>query len=721
MSSDDEPTYMSGAVLAPCHKDKPPAITVPLRERKHVREYFLRRRAGLPCKPAPMFAGDAPHTCTHCEATVLDLDQLRASSVVPLCDSLSTAIERATAECAFFEWLVEALMERELSSDSTALFQGDTCAEINFGIRLSPWKRGMPMRVCIWADFIEPDGEFRSKQLEGSELNVYANEGYIKTKLTSLLFSIDDLAALYIPSRPHEPDKGSRKSISFLRENLKDCLANHPKCRLALTDTVTSEAESILVEDLPTRLLHFDTGGLFIRLVTVPQLSIAAKARISQRGYASLSYCWGGPQPFCLTKKTMQTLTQGIEVSILPNTLRDAITALSSLGLEYIWIDALNSKFPECPCIMAITRLIDDTFVAGPFRISLATVGGLGSVQLSRYTSPPPEPIASRGWTFQESLLSRRLVIYGTREVYWTCNTMTGTYGGPNAMSESRYSTVDRQLLGTTRNLINILEYPWEFAWSDVVTQFMTRRLGVESDKLLAIAALASRMADEAEKRGTSLIYIAGLFVCPKSIISWAAALLWRVDSPEGTKRAGTYRAPSWSWACVDGAWGGGLGIFSPLPFDLKKYEFDFQVTDFVVEPRHPSALFGSIQSASLFVKGWVKRLDSSLEMMTKFSYPQIIIQAERDRTKSGLYVLGDTADDVELIQAVVKGQENELEVYILELIPPFFSRGKPSVGLILRGRIGESIVRIGVYVLYAKAEFLETFFDSLAEDILLV
>lgn len=517
-----------------------------------------------------------------------------------------------------------------------------------------------------------------------------------------------------------------------------------------MTDTVTSEAESILVEDLPTRLLHFDTGGLFIRLVTVPQLSIAAKARISQRGYASLSYCWGGPQPFCLTKKTMQTLTQGIEVSILPNTLRDAITALSSLGLEYIWIDALCIKQDDsldkeleisrmslyyghntvtisaasaaaCTEGFLSSSLIDDTFVAGPFRISLATVGGLGSVQLSRYTSPPPEPIASRGWTFQESLLSRRLVIYGTREVYWTCNTMTGTYGGPNAMSESRYSTVDRQLLGTTRNLINILEYPWEFAWSDVVTQFMTRRLGVESDKLLAIAALASRMADEAEKRGTSLIYIAGLFVCPKSIISWAAALLWRVDSPEGTKRAGTYRAPSWSWACVDGAWGGGLGIFSPLPFDLKKYEFDFQVTDFVVEPRHPSALFGSIQSASLFVKGWVKRLDSSLEMMTKFSYPQIIIQAERDRTKSGLYVLGDTADDVELIQAVVKGQENELEVYILELIPPFFSRGKPSVGLILRGRIGESIVRIGVYVLYAKAEFLETFFDSLAEDILLV
>ncbi|KAI0965225.1 hypothetical protein F4678DRAFT_453396 [Xylaria arbuscula] len=736
MSSDDEPFYMSGAAApAPGHKDKPPAIIVPLRERKHIREYFIRRRAELSRESIPIFASDAPHMCPHCETTVIDLDQFRASSIVSLCDSLEAAIGRATAKCVFFEWLVDLLVKRELSSDPTALFQGDVCAEIDFGIRLNPWKRGLPMLSGIWVDFIESDGEFRSEELKGGKLYVYTNE--------------DDLAASYVPSRPYEPNKGSRNSISFLRENLEDCLANHPKCRLALTDTVASEAENIPVEDLPTRLLHVETGGLFIRLVTVAQLIAGDKARISRRGYASLSYCWGGPQPFCLTNKTIEVLTQGIEVSVLPHTLRDAVTALSSLELEYMWIDALCIKQDDAldkeveisrmalyygnntatisaasaaACtegfLSSINPICRDTFAAGPFRISLATPEGLGSVQSSRYTNPPPEPIASRGWTFQESLLSRRLVIYGSREVYWTCNTVTGTYGGPDALSDSKYSTDNEELLGTTRNLTNFLQYPWRTTWGNVVRQFMTRRLGVESDKLLAIAALASRMADEAMKQGTLLIYIAGLFVDPRSIVSWADALLWRVDSP---KRAGTYRAPSWSWACVDGDFGGAPGSISPFPHEVKKYQFDFQATEFSVDLTHPSAPFGSIRSAYLIVRGWVKRLGGSLETVTRFSRPHLIIQGEIDRTEAGLYVLGDTAEDAELIQAVVRGQENEVEVHILELIPPFLPRGRPSVGLVLRGRIGEQMVRIGTYVLYAKAEFLETFFDDLAEGLRLV
>ncbi|TGJ82437.1 hypothetical protein E0Z10_g6316 [Xylaria hypoxylon] len=303
MSSDDESVYMSGAVLrAPGHKDKPPEITVPLRERKYVRD-------------------------------------------------LEAAIERAAAKCAFFEWLVDLLVKRKLPSDPAALFQGDACAGINFGIRLAPWRRGLPMLIGIWVDFIESDGEFYSEELPMGDLYAYANE--------------DDLAASHVPSRPYEPNKGSRKSISFLRENLKNCLANHPKCRLALADTTASEAENILVQDLPTTLLHLDTGGLFIRLVTVARLSVRDKTMISWRGYASLSYSWGGPQPFCLTNKTMETLTQGIDVTILPHILRDAVKALSSLGLEYMWVDALyinqddaldKSKFPECLCIMGIAR-----------------------------------------------------------------------------------------------------------------------------------------------------------------------------------------------------------------------------------------------------------------------------------------------------------------------------------------------------------------------------
>ncbi|KAJ3572746.1 hypothetical protein NPX13_g4943 [Xylaria arbuscula] len=675
MSSGDERFYMSGAAIpAPRYKDKPPAITVPLRQRKHVREHFVRRRAELSRQSAPNFAGDDPHTCAQCENIVIDFEQFIKSEVIPICDNLEAALGRAAAGCAFFEWLVDLVVKRELPSDPTTLFQGDACAEINFGVRLTPWSRGLPMRIGTWAEFIEQDGKFLSEELEGGKLLV-----------------------------------------------------------LALTDTVTSDAENISAEELPTRLLHLDTSDNLIRLVNVALLSLGDKGRISRSGYASLSYCWGGPQPLCLTDDTIAQLTQGIDVSILPPTLRDAVTALSFLGLEYIWIDALCIKQDDdvdkeleisrmslyyghntvtisaasaaaCTEGFLASSSTSGTFAAGPFRIPLATPEGAGNVQLTQFTKPPAEPIASRGWTYQESLLSRRLVIFGSREVYWTCNTVTGTYGGSDAMSQSKYSTVNSQLLGTTRNLSNILEYPFKFAWSDVVKEFMTRQLGVESDKLLAIAALASRIAQAAEKQGNP-----------------ADQLLWRVDSPQGTRRAGLYRAPSWSWACIDGVWGGGLGVLSPLPFDIKKYEFNFQVTDFAVKPTHPSAPFGNIRSAYLIVQGWLKRLDGSMDTMTKFSLPDTIIRDERDGTASGLYVLADTVEDVELVQAVVRGKENKIEVYIIELIPPFFPRGRPSVGLVLRGRVGETMVRVGVYVLYAKLEALETFFDGLVEDIRLI
>ena len=93
-------------------------------------------------------------------------------------------------------------------------------------------------------------------------------------------------------------------------------------------------------------------------------------------------------------------------------------------------------------------------------------------------------------------------------------------------MLESKDSLVDSQAFGMIRNLANIFEYPFQSAWSDLVLRFMARRLSEESDKLPAIAALASRMVQKAEKQGSPVTYLAGLFLNTRSIVDWANQLL---------------------------------------------------------------------------------------------------------------------------------------------------------------------------------------------------
>jgi hypothetical protein len=57
--------------------------------------------------------------------------------------------------------------------------------------------------------------------------------------------------------------------------------------------------------------------------------------------YAALSYCWGDVLPLRLTKDVFEQFEKSMPISHLPKTFRDAIEATRSLGLRYLWIDAL--------------------------------------------------------------------------------------------------------------------------------------------------------------------------------------------------------------------------------------------------------------------------------------------------------------------------------------------------------------------------------------------
>jgi hypothetical protein len=57
--------------------------------------------------------------------------------------------------------------------------------------------------------------------------------------------------------------------------------------------------------------------------------------------YATLSHVWGESQPLRLMTASLDAMQEGMDVSLLPQTFRDAMETARRLGIQYLWIDSL--------------------------------------------------------------------------------------------------------------------------------------------------------------------------------------------------------------------------------------------------------------------------------------------------------------------------------------------------------------------------------------------
>ena len=88
-------------------------------------------------------------------------------------------------------------------------------------------------------------------------------------------------------------------------------------------------------------------------------------------------------------------------------------------------------------------------------------------------------------------------------------------------------------------------------SWWDGVRQFSDRYLTHEEDKLQAFSGIAHRFKSRGLAQDPKLQYLAGLWANGSEF--FATGLLWYVSRHPPESRRGQYRAPSWSWASVDG------------------------------------------------------------------------------------------------------------------------------------------------------------------------
>lgn len=120
-------------------------------------------------------------------------------------------------------------------------------------------------------------------------------------------------------------------------------------------------------------------------------------------------------------------------------------------------------------------------------------------------------------------------------------------------------------------------------AWESVVQLYSSRQATLHSDKLVALSAVARTYSENNLECGT---YLAAIW--EKSL---PHSLMWEVVVGDLRPRPLEYRAPSWSWASVDG----------PVQVHGFKVDVDFEVIS-VQTKTVDSNDFGAVTDGKLVV-----------------------------------------------------------------------------------------------------------------------
>lgn len=126
---------------------------------------------------------------------------------------------------------------------------------------------------------------------------------------------IDDPSALSVQHRPFSRSPRHITATNWASSCLSRCEAQHTSCKATTPSFI------------PTRLLKIEKSpsmsDLFVRLYDTGTPSFQTTMR--NVTYATLSYCWGGPQDVRLDLDHEAILFGGIPATNLPKTLFDAV------------------------------------------------------------------------------------------------------------------------------------------------------------------------------------------------------------------------------------------------------------------------------------------------------------------------------------------------------------------------------------------------------------
>lgn len=335
----------------------------------------------------------------------------------------------------------------------------------------------------------------------------------------------------------------------------------------------------------------------------------------SHSPYMTLSYCWGAGTEaegqFRTENWSLQDRLSGFSLSSVSPVVRDAVEVVRSLGVRYLWVDALciiqgdktdweresaqmssifhNATATICagasdshrqgflnrtsPYTRVNFRSKIDQTVVGTYNIRWYAVQDVSYLAGSELTHHDYYFCrwGKRGWTFQEQTLSSCVMLFGRGKLH----VLTDGY----IWSENEDKKEGRYELPCTNSKIRERESRYMSGWLSLMRDYSGRELSVLSDKLPAVAGLARIASEDNPDQylaglrrqhmhrdliwGLDRLPLVGVNLTKESVLA-------SLDSPA------TYIAPSWSWASRNHAFIDGYQlsrlIFDTPPFKLKHF-----------------------------------------------------------------------------------------------------------------------------------------------------
>lgn len=348
---------------------------------------------------------------------------------------------------------------------------------------------------------------------------------------------------------------GPSPDYTLIRSWLRRCEKEHKQCT---AESKTDKLNIItLIDVINQRLVRYKPG----------------------LQYVALSYVWGRvPTPKRAPERPFDLPTN------ISKTIKHAMVVAKEIGVPYLWADAVcinqhneAEKLEQLPLMDYIYEKAFATIISlgdsakigipgvddGPPRY-WQLAAEFGPVKLLARCPTLQSQLQSsvwstRGWTYQESLFSRRCIFMSQHQVYFHCNGMMCTEDSPSMTEIKLPTTRDRTLSANVRHHTADLRYVQENSlvsarmqatferegtmglYREYLERYLHRELSVEEDAINAFAAVLERLKRD---------YLPAGFLYGLPRASFAHALLWTGTGIfRRKKKDGSPIFPTWSWA----------------------------------------------------------------------------------------------------------------------------------------------------------------------------
>ena len=310
-------------------------------------------------------------------------------------------------------------------------------------------------------------------------------------------------------------------------------------------------------------------------------------------------------------------------------------------------------------------------------------------------TSVKASILETRGWVLQEVLLAPRVLYFTPQQWVWECATLCASDMAPNETligSRNKPMSFDAPFL-QSKTVHEQSSHPLGAdyrlyrLWIGTVNLYTSRKVTKARDKLVAISGLAKQMHAMLHVKDE---YIAGLW--RRNLI---LHMLWRISYGQRATRPQPYRAPTWSWASVDGTVYNHRTNLGAEERCTAIVEFTSPKMVYVTDD-----IFGQVESAEICMKGSLFKVDFELNVRTADQLVSMALLQWRGKTFTKF---GQDSTNLDFETSVNTKPES---IFCLPIVSETYEQKHYLICLLLEPITGKK----GIYQRYGICDLVKAF-----------